>query len=162
MIVYETLGYLNISECILIYLTGLSKKQIAFSSPGWLVSESWKWQLGSNFDFLENPLLRILVFNFLVGSHFGFLRLLFFSRCGCPLLDGLVFFRNPFSKKSPVQTSACNVQGDLKIPSGKHAKYYGKSRFLMGKITNFLCPWVQVLKLQTSLPEGEYAFFTSI
>ena len=55
----------------------------------------------------------ILVFYFLVGSYFGFLRFLFFSRCGGLLLDGLVFFRNPFSKKSGVCTMACNVQGDV-------------------------------------------------
>ena len=56
----------------------------------------------------------ILVFYFVVGSHFGFLRLLFCSEFGGTLLDGFVFCREPFSTKSPVSTSAPNGQGDLK------------------------------------------------
>ena len=54
----------------------------------------------------------ILVFYFVVGSHFGFLRLLFCSEFGGTLLDGFVFCREPFSTKSPVSTSAPNGQGD--------------------------------------------------
>ena len=54
----------------------------------------------------------ILVFYFVVGSHFGFLRLLFCSEFGGTLLDGLVFCREPFSTKSPVSTLAWNEQGD--------------------------------------------------
>ena len=53
-----------------------------------------------------------LIDDFLLGSHFGILRLRYFRRCGGPLLDGFVFLRNPFSEKSPVSTSAFNVQGD--------------------------------------------------
>ena len=52
-----------------------------------------------------------LIDDFLLGSHFGVLRLRYFRRCGGPLLDGFVFLRNPFSEKSPVSTSAFNVRG---------------------------------------------------
>ena len=66
--------------------------------------------------FCREPLIEgfsmILVFYFVVGSHFGFLRLLFCSEFGGTLLDGLVFCREPFSTKSPVSTLAWNEQGD--------------------------------------------------
>ena len=43
----------------------------------------------------------IFVLYFVVGSHFGFPRLVFCSAFGAILLDGFVFCRPPFSTKSP-------------------------------------------------------------
>ena len=122
--------YLNISWCILLYLTffwiclrylrwtlykidcvyfsGMAGAFFWNPSPG---RGSWlpNW-------FCREPLIEgfsmILVFYFVVGSHFGFLRLLFCSEFGGTLLDGLVFCREPFSTKSPVSTLAWNEQGD--------------------------------------------------
>ena len=79
--------------------------------------ESVSWSSWLPNWFCREPLIdgfsMILVFYFVVGSHFGFLRLLFCSEFGGTLLDGLVFCREPFSTKSPVSTLAWNEQGIL-------------------------------------------------
>ena len=54
----------------------------------------------------------IFVLYFVVGSHFGFPRLVFCSAFGAILLDGFVFCRPHFSTKSPVSTFSRNEQGD--------------------------------------------------
>ena len=56
----------------------------------------------------------IFVLYFVVGSHFGFPRLVFCSAFGAILLDGFVFCRPLFSTKSPVSTFTRNEQGDEK------------------------------------------------
>ena len=53
----------------------------------------------------------IFVLYFVVGSHFGFPRLVFCSAFGATLLDGFVFCRPLFSTKSPVSTFSRNDQG---------------------------------------------------
>ena len=54
----------------------------------------------------------IFVLYFVVGSHFGFPRLVFCSAFGATLLDGFVFCRPLFSTKSSVSTFSRNEQGD--------------------------------------------------
>ena len=95
----------------------------------------------------------ILVFYFVVGSHFGFLRLLFCSEFGGTLLDGFVFCREPFSTKSPVSTSAPNGQGDAicmldyqRVASGKPTVCYGKLPEKSG-----ICFFLNGLKLSCSM-----------
>ncbi len=57
----------------------------------------------------------IFVLYFVVGSHFGFPRLVFCSAFGATLLDGFVFCRPLFSTKSPVSTFSRNDQGFIYI-----------------------------------------------
>ena len=77
----------------------------------------------------------IFVLYFVVGSHFGFPRLVFCSAFGAILLDGFVFCRPLFSTKSPVSTFSRNEQGD---PNPDYAELADSAEFRFQSIDSKL------------------------